>query len=358
MTVVEYGGRIVVVDTGLMFPTPDQHGIDLVLPDFSYLRDRADDIEAIVLTHGHEDHVGALPFVLRDIGEDAVPAIYGGPLTIELVRSKLEEHKLKDVPLEKIAPGRARSTPARSRSRRSRWRTRSRTCSRTRSRASSERRSSPATTSSTRPRSTASRRTSLASPSSAATGCCCCAATRRMPTAPGMAPSESSVGPHLAEVFARCEGRIVVTSFASNIHRIQQVVDAAAGLGRKVSLVGRSMRKNMNIGQKPRPRRDPRRDARPAEGGERLPRPQARRSLDREPGRAALGPAADGAPRPPADRAPRARHRDLLGDARPRQRARRERDDRSHLRARRRRASPPPMRRSTPRATATPTSSS
>ena len=92
MTVVEYDGRIVVVDTGLMFPTAEMLGIDLVLPDFSYLRERADDIEAIVLTHGHEDHVGALPYVLREIGMP--PAIYGGPLTIGLVRSKLEEHKL------------------------------------------------------------------------------------------------------------------------------------------------------------------------------------------------------------------------------------------------------------------------
>ena len=65
MMVVEYDGRIVVVDTGLMFPTPDQLGIDLVLPDFAYLRERADDIEAIVVTHGHEDHLGALPWVLR-----------------------------------------------------------------------------------------------------------------------------------------------------------------------------------------------------------------------------------------------------------------------------------------------------
>ena len=80
MTVVEYDGRIVVVDTGLKFPTPEMLGIDLVLPDFSYLRDRADDIEAIVLTHGHEDHVGALPYVLREIGEP--PVIYGGQLTI------------------------------------------------------------------------------------------------------------------------------------------------------------------------------------------------------------------------------------------------------------------------------------
>ena len=77
MMVVEYGDRIVVVDSGLMFPTPDQLGIDLVLPDFTYLRERSEDIDAIVLTHGHEDHVGALPFVLREL--DRTPTIYGGP---------------------------------------------------------------------------------------------------------------------------------------------------------------------------------------------------------------------------------------------------------------------------------------
>ena len=68
MTVVEYDGRIVVVDVGLRFPTPEMVGIDLVLPDFSYLRERAHDIEAIVVTHGHEDHLGALPWVLRELG--------------------------------------------------------------------------------------------------------------------------------------------------------------------------------------------------------------------------------------------------------------------------------------------------
>src|SRR5882757_10696132 len=104
MTVIEYDGRIVVVDTGLKFPTPEMLGIDLVLPDFSYLRDRADDIEAIVLTHGHEDHVGALPYVLREIGEP--PVIYGGLLTIGMVRSKLDEHKLSDTaPLQELPAG-------------------------------------------------------------------------------------------------------------------------------------------------------------------------------------------------------------------------------------------------------------
>jgi ribonuclease J len=73
MTVVEYEDRIVVVDCGLRFPSAEQMGIDLVLPDFHYLRERADDIEAVVITHGHEDHVGALPWVLRELGEDRVP---------------------------------------------------------------------------------------------------------------------------------------------------------------------------------------------------------------------------------------------------------------------------------------------
>src|SRR6476646_299846 len=103
MTVVEYDGRIVVVDTVLMFPTAEMLGIDLVLPDFSYLRDRTEDIEAIVLTHGHEDHVGALPYVLREIGNP--PVIYSGLLTIGMVRSKLDEHKLKNVPLEELPAG-------------------------------------------------------------------------------------------------------------------------------------------------------------------------------------------------------------------------------------------------------------
>ena len=103
MTVVEHDGRIVVVDAGLMFPTAEMLGIDLVLPDFTYLRERAGEIEAIVLTHGHEDHVGALPYVLREIG--LPPAIYGGPLTIGLVRSKLEEHKIRDAPLQVLDPG-------------------------------------------------------------------------------------------------------------------------------------------------------------------------------------------------------------------------------------------------------------
>src|ERR1700733_4037356 len=103
MTVVEYDDRIVVVDVGLRFPTAEMIGIDLVLPDFTYLRERVDDIEAIVVTHGHEDHLGALPWILREL--DPMTPVYGGPLTIAMARSKLDEHNLREVALEDLAPG-------------------------------------------------------------------------------------------------------------------------------------------------------------------------------------------------------------------------------------------------------------
>jgi len=246
MTVLEYGERLVVVDTGLMFPTPEQLGIDLVLPDFAYLRARQDDIEAIVLTHGHEDHVGALPFVLRQL--DRPPPIYAGPLTAAMVRSKLDEHRMRDVPVEDVLATQTVEAG---------------------------------------PFGVEMVKMSHSIPDSFAVALSCelgttlvtgdykfdqtpvdnvpadvarlaelgregllllCGDSTNADRA-GMSPSESSVGPRLEEVFARCDGRIVVTCFASNIHRVQQVVDAAAQLDRKVSLVGRSMRKNVNIGK-------------------------------------------------------------------------------------------------------------
>jgi ribonuclease J len=247
MTVVEYDGRIVVVDTGLMFPTPDQLGVDLVLPDFAYLRDRAEDIEAIVLTHGHEDHVGALPFVLRELGPKHSPPVYGGPLTTGLVRSKLDEHKLSDsVDLHDVQAG---------------------------------------DTFDAGPFSIETIRLSHSIPDCLGMALTCelgttlitgdykfdqtpvdgnpadmarlaelgrdgllllCGDSTNVDRS-GVALSESMVGPHLEESIARCRGRVVVTCFASNVHRVQQVVDAAAATGRKVSLIGRSMRKNVNI---------------------------------------------------------------------------------------------------------------
>jgi ribonuclease J len=246
MTVLEYDGRLVVVDTGLMFPTSEMLGIDLVLPDFSYLRDRADSIEAIVLTHGHEDHVGALPWILRELGPDIRPPIYSAALTVAMARSKIEEHKLKDVPLEAVDPGeRIEAGPF---------------------------------------------ELELIHVSHSIPDACAVAATCELGTVlitgdykfdqtpvdgpptdaarlaelgregllllcgdstnadrVGTAPSEASVGPVLEEVMSRAEGRVVVTSFASNVHRLQQTIDAAVALDRRVAVIGRSMRKNLNI---------------------------------------------------------------------------------------------------------------
>jgi ribonuclease J len=248
MTVVEYDGRIVVVDVGLRFPTAEMVGIDLVLPDFSYLRERAGDIEGIVVTHGHEDHLGALPFIVRQLGQDNAPPIYGGKLTMAMARSKLDEHKLRDVQVEDVDAGETIDLG---------------------------------------PFSVELIHMTHSIPDAMAVALTCdvgttlitgdykfdqtpvdgipadvsrlaelgregvlllCGDSTNVDRA-GFSPSEAQVGPHLEEVFSRCDGRIVVTSFASNIHRVQQVVDAATALGRKVSLVGRSMRKNVNIGR-------------------------------------------------------------------------------------------------------------
>ncbi|HEX4482875.1 MAG TPA: ribonuclease J [Solirubrobacteraceae bacterium] len=248
MTVVEHDGRIVVVDVGLRFPTPEMVGIDLVLPDFTYLRERAEEIEAIVITHGHEDHLGALPWVLRELGDQHRPPIYGGPLTIAMARSKLDEHKLKNVELNEVEPGEVldlgpfsmemihmtHSIPDAS------------------AVALGTELGTVLITGDYKfdqtpvdgPPADVSRLAELGRE-----GVLLLCGDSTNVDREGFSPSESVVGPHLEEVFARCEGRIVVTSFASNIHRVQQVVDAAAALDRKVALVGRSMRKNVGIGR-------------------------------------------------------------------------------------------------------------
>ena len=248
LTVVEYAGRLLVIDVGLRFPTPDMVGIDLVLPDFSFLRGRAGDIDGIVVTHGHEDHLGALPFILRELSEDAIPPVYGGRLTMAMARSKLDEHRLTEIPLDDVEPGESFSAG---------------------------------------PFEVEAIHMTHSIPDSCAVAVRCdlgtvlvtgdykfdqtpvdgkpadvsrlaelgsedllllCADSTNADR-PGFSPSESGVGPELERVFSRCAGRIVVTSFASNIHRVQQVMDAAAALDRKVALVGRSMRKNVNIGR-------------------------------------------------------------------------------------------------------------
>src|SRR5918998_23236 len=102
MTVFETNGEIVVLDAGLSFPRDEHLGVDLILPDMSYLRERARDVRAVVLTHGHEDHVGALPYLMREVN---VPQIWATRLTLGLVKSKLDEHGLlRAAELREIRP--------------------------------------------------------------------------------------------------------------------------------------------------------------------------------------------------------------------------------------------------------------
>jgi ribonuclease J len=249
MTVVEYEDRIVLVDVGLRFPTAEMMGIDLVLPDFAYLRGRVSDIEAIVVTHGHEDHLGCLPFLLRELGVDDAPPVYGGPLTMAMARSKLDEHKLsRDVHVEDVKDGEiieagpfdvelihmTHSIPDASAVA---LKTDLGTILITGDYKFDQ------TPVDGRP-ADVSRLAELGRD-----GLLLLCGDSTNGDRPGFAPSEKVAGPNLRDVFSRCKGRIVVTSFASNIHRVQQVVDAAAVLGRKVVLVGRSMRKNTNIGR-------------------------------------------------------------------------------------------------------------
>ena len=313
MTVVEYGGKIVVVDTGLMFPTAEMHGIDLVLPDFSLLRDRADDIEAIVLTHGHEDHVGALPYVLREIG--IPPVIYGGLLTIGMVRSKLDEHKLGDeAPLQELPPGEkvkrgpfelelvhlAHSIP--------------------------DMRGVLITTElgsmlmtgdykfdqtpvdgprrHLAPRRDRPRRAD--------------AALRRLDQRrpPGRRASESSVGPGLLRAVLAVRG-------ADHRHLVRlehpprPAGDRRRRAARPQGRPGRALdAQELQHRLQPGDRQGAAGDLHPAAGDRELPRRESRRHLHRQPGRAALGAAADGQQRPPRRAAARRRHGRLLGHAR------------------------------------------
>jgi ribonuclease J len=102
---IEQDGRIVVLDCGIMFPNQEMPGVDLVLPDFSYLRERKDDVEAIILTHGHEDHVGGLAYLLRDVN---VP-VYGSAFTLQLARGRVEESKISGAKLIQVADGERRT---------------------------------------------------------------------------------------------------------------------------------------------------------------------------------------------------------------------------------------------------------
>ena len=242
MTVLEYAGRLLVVDCGVLFPEESQPGIDLILPDFTSIEDRLDDIEAIVLTHGHEDHIGALPYLLR-LRRD-IPLL-GSRLTLALVEAKLREARIKPVvtvvregernrvgpfDLEFLAVNHsipdalavAIRTPA----------------GLVLHTGDFKMDQLPLD----------GRLTDLNGFARLGDeGVDLLLVDSTNAEVPGFVPSEAEITPVLNAVFARSRGRIIVASFASHIHRIQQVIDAAAAHGRRVAFVGRSMVRNMGV---------------------------------------------------------------------------------------------------------------
>jgi ribonuclease J len=242
MTVFEYEGKLLVVDCGVLFPEEHQPGVDLILPDFEPIKNRLDDIVAVVLTHGHEDHIGAVPYLLKRKGD--IPLI-GSGLTLALVEAKLKEHRIKPYTLtvregqrEQVGPfdlefvavnhsipdalavairtpaGLVLATgdfkmdqlPLDGRI----------TDLRTFARLGEE-------------------------------GVDLFLVDSTNADVPGFTPTERSIGPVLDQVIGKAPRRVIVASFSSHVHRVQQVLDAAAAHGRRVALLGRSMVRNMTI---------------------------------------------------------------------------------------------------------------
>ena len=243
MTAVEYRGKIVVLDCGVEFPSEDMLGIDLVLPDIRWLIQREQDVLAFVITHGHEDHQGALPFVLRRLNRP----VYGSRFTLALIKSKLEEHGLlKSVELNEVSD-------------------------------TSELRLGPfdlsfVATSHSIPDSLSivlgtdlgavvltgdyrfdhtpidGRVTDVdAFARLGEQGVLALLGDSTNAEAPGSTASEATVSQAFHQIFAEAEGRVIVASFASHIHRVQQAITIAHMHGRKFALSGRSMVKNANI---------------------------------------------------------------------------------------------------------------
>ncbi len=244
MTVFETDGKLLIVDCGVLFPEDNQPGIDLILPDFSYIRDRLDDVVGIFLTHGHEDHIGAVPYLLRERVD--IP-LYGSPLTIALITAKCKEHrigpithevregnrfKLAGFDLECIAVNHsipdALAVAIRTKA------------GMVLATGDFKMDQLPLD----------GRTTDLASFARLGDeGVDIFLADSTNADIPGFTPAEREIMPALHRVIATTKKRVIVASFSSHVHRVQQVIDVAHEHGRKVCFIGRSMVRNMKIAE-------------------------------------------------------------------------------------------------------------
>ncbi|MDX6256893.1 MAG: ribonuclease [Frankiales bacterium] len=242
MAVLEHRGRLLVIDCGVLFPNNEQPGVDLILPDFGYIRDRLDDIEAVILTHGHEDHIGAVPFLLRE--KPDIPLI-GSRLTLALLESKLQEHRIKPYTMEVKEGGREQLGPF--------------GCE-----FFAVNHSIPDALA-VAIRTTAGvvlhtgdfkmdqlpldgRLTDLGGFARlGAEGVDLLMSDSTNAEVPGFVTPESEIGPVLDSVFRKAQRRVIVACFASHVHRVQQALDVAAAHHRKVAFIGRSMVRNMGV---------------------------------------------------------------------------------------------------------------
>ena len=244
MTVFESHGQLLIVDCGVLFPEESQPGIDLILPDFSYIRDRLDDVVAILLTHGHEDHIGAVPYLLRERAD--IPVI-GSKLTLAFINGKLKEHRITAVSREVVAGEVQKYGPFE--------------CE-----FIAVNHSIPdafaiaITTTAGTVLHTGDfkmdqlpldgRLTDLRTFARLGEkGVDLFLVDSTNADVPGFVTSEREIMPVLDRIFTGTDRRIIVASFASHIHRIQQIIDTAVSHDRKVAYIGRSMVRNMGVAE-------------------------------------------------------------------------------------------------------------
>jgi len=244
MTVFEYDGKLLIVDCGVLFPEEHQPGVDLILPDFEPIKNRLDDVVGLVLTHGHEDHIGAVPYLLK-LKSD-IPLI-GSQLTLALVEAKLKEHRIKAYTLtvaegeeEEVGPFDLEFVAV--------------------NHSIPDALAVAIHTDAGTVLATGDfkmdqlpldgRLTDLrAFASLGEDGVDLFLVDSTNADVPGFTPTERAIGPVLDQVIAKAPRRVIVASFSSHVHRVQQVIDAAAANGRRVAFLGRSMVRNMTIAE-------------------------------------------------------------------------------------------------------------